>query len=84
MAKKDNENEDTPETPPVAKPAAPAKNPFLCRLVIKQKGKAVEVPEKDNYTVSAIAGTEITRGERPAILKELTARFPKCAFTWIG
>jgi hypothetical protein len=87
MAKKDNDNEATPETPPVAKPAVQAKDPFLVRLLIKKAGKVVEAIESirgQNYTVCAATGTEITKAERPAIVKELRSRFPGNQFTWVG
>lgn len=63
---------------------AAKKDAFLSRFVIKQGKKQVETPERDNYSVCAAPGTEIAKVERPAILKELKARFPACAFTWVG
>lgn len=70
------------ESKTAAKPEQ--KDNFLSRFSIRQAGKEVKVPVSDNYTVQAASGAEITKGERPAILKELKTRYPDCAFTWIG
>ena len=55
---------------------------LLSGVVLVQKGKVVEVPEKDNYAVHPAVGSPLALMPGQEIVKQLKAAYPKAVFTW--
>jgi len=53
-------------------------------IVLVQDGKVVDVPASDNYQVHPADLPGILKIDSQAVLRELRAAYPKCAFNWFA
>lgn len=55
---------------------------LLKGVVLKQKGKTVERPERDNYAVHPVKGGPVEAMPGTAVVDALKKAFPRCVFTF--